>query len=368
MSASPLAPTRPAPTGDHHDAASTPRRGTHAAVEAARRGGAEHGGLLVALGVLFAFLSFSAENFLTTGNLLDILRTAAFTGIIAFGMTLVIVAAEIDISVGSAIGFASALVGVMAVDEGWPLGLAVLFVVVAGTAIGAAAGAIRARFGVPSFIVTLALFSALRGLALLITDAIPVSIESASFSTWGSGDWLGIPIPAILLLVTFVVFWLIANRTTFGRSVYAIGGNPEAAYLSGIPVRRVRVALFAITGCLAAISGVLQTAELGAGNPNIGTGVEFAVISAVIVGGASLYGGRGTMFGTLLGVLFIGVLSNGMVLMGVDPYAQNVAHGLIVLVAVLISALRTGDRAGGRSLLGLRGRPALHPTTDRGAT
>jgi ABC-type multidrug transport system ATPase subunit len=147
-----------------------------------------------------------------------------------------------------------------------------------------APGAMRARFGVPSFIVTLALFSALRGLALLITDAIPVSIENESFANWGSGDWLGIPIPGVLLIVTFVLFWLIANRTTFGRSVYAIGGNAEAAYLSGIPVARVRVILFGMTGCLAAITGVLQTAELGAGNPNIGTGVEFSVISAVIVG------------------------------------------------------------------------------------
>jgi len=358
MSSSPLAGLRPVGPAEAPAPAPNPGPGPNAALAAVRRSGAEHAGLLVALLALFGVLSLSAENFLTTDNLLDILRTVAFTGIIAFGMTLVIVAAEIDISVGSAIGFASALLGVLAVNEGWPLGLAVVVVVVMGTAIGLAAGAIRARFGVPSFIVTLALFSALRGLALLITDAIPVSIDDATFSAWGSGDWLGVPIPGVLLIVTFVLFWLIANRTTFGRSVYAIGGNPEAAYLSGIPVTRVRILLFGITGCLAAVSGVLQTAELGAGNPNIGTGVEFSVISAVIVGGASLYGGRGTMFGTLLGVLFIGVLSNGMVLLGVDPYAQNVALGLIVLVAVLISTVRTGPRAGRgrRTLLGLRGR------------
>jgi sugar transport system permease protein len=334
-----------------------PASGPPSALAALRRSGSEHVGLMLALAVLFAFLSVSADNFLTADNLLDILRTVAFTGIIAFGMTLVVVAAEIDISVGSAIGFASALLGVMAVNHGWPLGIAVLFVVLVGTGVGLVAGAVRARFGVPSFIVTLALFSALRGLALLLTNAIPVGIDSDSFSTWGSGEWLGIPIPGVLLIITFVLFWLIANRTTFGRSVYAIGGNPEAAYLSGIPVNRVRIMLFAITGCLAAISGVLQTSQLGAGNPNIGTGVEFSVISAVIVGGASLYGGRGTMFGTLLGVLFIGVLSNGMVLLGVNPYAQQVAQGLIVLIAVLISTvrLRTGAGARRRTLLGLRG-------------
>jgi sugar transport system permease protein len=209
---------------------------------------------------------------------------------------------------------------------------------VVGTLLGAGAGAIRAYFNIPSFIVTLAMFSALRGGALLITDAMPIPILDEGFQAWGSGSVLGIPVPALLMLATFVVFSVVASRTAFGRSVYAIGGNAEAAHLSGIPVQRIRMVLFALTGGLAALTGLLMTSRLGAGNSNIGYGVEFAVITSVIVGGASLFGGRGSMLGTLLGGLFIAVLNNAMVLLGINSYAQEVANGVVVLLAVLVSA------------------------------
>lgn len=332
------------------------RRGTGSA---ARRipvpnGLADHLGLLSAMAVLFLLLSVTADNFLTTQNLLNISKQVAFTGIIAFGMTLVIVAAEIDISVGSAIGFSSALLGVLVVDSGVPLIVALPLVLAGGTLIGLGAGAVRAWAAIPSFIATLGLFSALRGAALWITDAIPKGIDSPSFAAWGSGSWLGVPRPTIVMLLVFAVFWVVANRTTFGRSVYAVGGNADAARLSGIPVARVRVLLFGITGFLAALSGILQSAQFGSGNPSLGSGVEFDVISAVIVGGASLYGGKGSMVGTLLGVFFIGMLRNGMVLLGVDPYAQGVASGLIVLVAVLISTQGGNLRGAAQSLLTAR--------------
>lgn len=321
-----------------------PARRSDRAWRAVRRSLTEHVGLLGVLIVLFISLSVAAPNFLTQGNLLDIARQLSFTGVIAFGMTLVIIAAEIDISVGSAIAFNSALFGVLAVNHQWPLWLAALAVTVLGTMIGMGAGLIRARLNVPSFIVTLALFSALSGLALLITDAIPIPVSDIGFARWGNGSFIGIPIPALIMLLAFGIFWMLANRTAFGRSVYAIGGNAEAARLSGIPVARVRAFIFALTGFLAAVSGLLQTSQLGAGNPSIGTGVEFAVITAVIVGGANLYGGRGTMVGTLLGVVFIGVLNNGMVLLGINSYAQYVANGFIVLLAVMISAIKPSTR------------------------
>ncbi|GHF17431.1 sugar ABC transporter permease [Amycolatopsis deserti] len=314
------------------------------------RAGGEHLGLLGALVVLVVVLSLAVPSFLSGSNLLDVARQLSFTGIIAFGMTLVIVAAEIDISVGSAIAFSSSLFGFLVVHQHWPIWLAAVTVCVLGALIGAAAGLIRAALNMPSFIVTLALFSALSGLALLITDAVPLPITDPAFATWGNGAVLGVPVPAVIFLVVFLLFWLIAKRTTFGRSVYAIGSNAEAARLSGIPVRAVRTTLFATTGLLAAVSGLLQTSQLGAGNPTIGTGVEFAVITAVIVGGANLYGGRGSMVGTLLGVVFIGVLNNGMVLLGVNSYAQNVANGAIVLLAVLVSAIKPSP--GPRRLLG----------------
>jgi ribose/xylose/arabinose/galactoside ABC-type transport system permease subunit len=293
-------------------------------------------GLLAALITLYVLAALFAPNFATTGNLLDVLRQVAFTGIIACGMTLVIIAGEIDISVGSAIAFSSALFGILAVSFHLPLWEAALGVVAFGVAIGAGAGAVRAYFNIPSFIVTLAMFSALRGAAMLLTDAIPIPILDEGFAVWGSGSVWRVPVPALIMLATFLVFSIIASRTAFGRSVYAIGGNAEAAHLSGIPVKRIRTILFALTGGLAAVSGLLMTSRLGSGNSNIGFGVEFAVITSVIVGGASLAGGKGSMLGTLLGGLFIAVLSNAMVLWGVNSYAQDVANGIVVLLAVLV--------------------------------
>ena len=194
-----------------------------------------------------------APHFASIANLLDILRQTAFTGIIGLGMTLVIIAGEIDVSVGSAVAFASALFGVVAVNLGWPLPVAAVAVLAAATLIGLCAGAVRAIFGVPSFIVTLALFSALKGGALL--DAIPIPILNDSFNWWGTGAFLGVPVPALILFILFVVFSIIANRTSFGRSVYTIGGNAEAAYLSGVPVAAVRTVLFGLTGSWLACRG-----------------------------------------------------------------------------------------------------------------
>ena len=302
-------------------------------------------GLLTALAALAAAAAAFAPNFATTGNILDVLRQVAFTSIIAYGMTLVIVSGEIDVSVGSAIAFTSALFGVLVTAWHLPVWLAATGVVALATAIGGCAGAVRACFNVPSFIVTLAMFSALRGAAMLLTDAIPIPILDEGFEVWGGGSLLGVPIPALIMLLVFALFGVLATRTAFGRSVYAIGGNAEAAHLSGIPVKRIRTVLFAITGGLAAVSGLLMTSRLGSGNSNIGFGVEFAVITAVIVGGASLSGGKGSMVGTLLGGLFIGVLNNAMVLIGINSYAQEVANGVVVLLAVLVRMMLARDAA-----------------------
>ncbi|MEN3280540.1 MAG: sugar transport system permease protein [Solirubrobacteraceae bacterium] len=331
----------------------------------------DHLGLLVALVVLLAFFSYESPDFFSKRNLLEILKDVSFTAVIAYGMTFVIVAGEIDISVGSAVGFGSALLGWLATKHGWSVWSASAIVLVVGTGIGVGAGIIRATVGVPSFIVTLALFSALSGGAFLLTNAIPFSIDDEAFSTIGTGTLAGIPIPAVVMAVAFVVFYAVARRTTFGRSVYAIGGNANAAFLSGIPVRRVRILLFATTGAMAALSSLMQSSQLGAGNPNVGDGLEFSVIAAVIVGGASLAGGSGSMVGTMLGVLFIGVLNNGMVLIGVNSYAQNVAHGLVVLGAVLLTTVRANRarRATGMRLPGMRhDRESRRPPDELKAT
>lgn len=297
-------------------------------------------GLPLVLVALYIVFSITAPNFATLSNQLNILQSAAFVGIIAFGMTLVIISGQIDISVGSAVALSSALLGVLSVNLGIPLYLAVVIVMVEGCVVGLFAGYLVARFGVPSFIVTLALFSALKGMALLITNAYPVSIDNEAFLFWGSGKVVGIPVPALLLLVTFAVFLFISTRTTFGRSTYAVGGNAEAARLSGLPVARIRILGLGITGLLAAIVGILQSSRLASGNPNIGAGLEFDAIAAVIIGGTSLFGGKGSMVGTLLGVLLITVLSNGMVMLGLNPYAQQVVRGVVVVAAVLVGTIQ----------------------------
>jgi sugar transport system permease protein len=296
-------------------------------------------GLLGAVIVVFIIFSLTAPNFFTIGNFLDVLHAVALQGIVAWGMTLLIIGAEIDISVGPVVAFASVLLAILNTQFGVPIPIAVLLVLLEGTAVGLGAGFIRAYFNVPSFIVTLALWTSIRGLAYLMTNGLPIPISSASFQFWGGGSIAGIPVPVIIMLLLFGVFWFIAQRTVFGRSVFAVGGNADAARLSGIPVSRIRVILFGITALLSTLSGILLASWLGSGNPGAATGMEFDVIAAVIVGGTDLFGGRGTMFGTLLGVILIGMLANGLILMGVSPYVQDILRGVIILVAVLINTL-----------------------------
>ncbi|MFF5991821.1 ABC transporter permease [Prauserella flavalba] len=298
-------------------------------------------GLIAAIVVLYVVLGSTAAGFLSLDNQLGMLRDAATVGIAAWGVTLVIIAGEIDISIGPAVAFSSVLVAKGAAEWGLGIPLAVLLTLVAGAAWGALAGWLRARFDVPSFIATLGIWSALGGLGLYLTDALPVVLpESGLMDTLG-GSILGIPTPAIVMVVLFFVFAYIARYTGYGRSVYAVGGNAPAARMAGINLSRVRVLLFATTGLLSAITGVLLAARLGSGNGGAASGLEFDVIAAVVIGGTALAGGRGTMLGTLLGVGFITVISNGLVLLGVNSFLQNVVRGVIIVAAVLVNVIIT---------------------------
>jgi sugar transport system permease protein len=297
-------------------------------------------GLLLALILLFVVLAIVAPNFLSARNMLNVLRQVSFVGIIACGMTVALIGAEVDLSVGSVVALTSSLLGVLSVKLGWPLVPAILFCLVEATLVGVFAGWVRVKWDIPGLIVTIALMLSLRGMAFVLTNAFPIPITNDSFVFLGSGYIAGVPFPAIVFLLTMAVFGFITTRTVYGRSVYAVGGNAEATRLSGIPVNRVRITIFATTGFLAAMSGVLLTARLNSGVAAVGVGWEFDCIAAVIIGGTSLFGGEGSIFGTLLGVLFIGLLGNGMVLLGVNPYLQDVARGVIILGAVLLSALQ----------------------------
>ena len=295
-------------------------------------------GLLFALIILFLLLVQFAPNFMTSRNLFNVMRAIAVNGMIACAMTFVIISGDIDVSVGSAVAFSSSLLGVLAIKQHWPLIAAVAFVLALGIMVHSLFGWIRVKWSIPAFVVTLALYMSYKGLAKVITQAYPITPFPDSFSFWGQGYIANvIPVPAVLMVITIGVFYFLSTRTVFGRSVYSVGGNEEAARLSGIPVGRTRITIFAISGLMAALGGIIISSRIMAGAYNVGEGLEFEVIAAVVIGGTSLAGGSGSMIGTFLGVLFMGLLSNGMTLMGVDPYWQEVARGLILLLAVLIS-------------------------------
>lgn len=303
-------------------------------------------GLLLAVLVLFVILALVAPNFLTSRNLLNVLRAVSFNGIIACAMTLMIIQGDIDVSIGSAVAWASSLLGVLVIQLGWPLAVAVPVVLLQGALIHALAGYIRVRWLVPSFVLTLALFMMLRGAARQITNAFPISPFPAGFEFWGGGAidifGLALPTPVLLMLVTFVVFYIVSTRTVYGRSVYCVGGNENAAHLSGISVTRTRIATFLLVGLLSAFVGILLSSRIQSGSSQIALGLEFEVIAAVIIGGTSLMGGAGSIFGTFLGVIFIGLIGNGMVLTGVSPFMQEIVRGFIILVAVFVSIQQRG--------------------------
>jgi simple sugar transport system permease protein len=295
-------------------------------------------GLLAATILLYIILSSTASGFLNVQNQLGLLRQAAIIGIAATGMTLVIIAGEIDVSVGPSVALASVITANAAVNWGMPTPVAILITMVIATGWGALAGWLRAKFSVPSFIATLGLWSVLRGIGQFWTNALPVPLpkDDPIFAVL-SGSILGVPTPAWVMIVTFLVVGFIARKTAYGRSVFATGGNAVAARLAGINVDRIRILIFATMGFLAAISGVLLAARLGSGNAGAANGLEFDVIAAVVIGGTAMAGGRGSLIGTFLGVLFITLIGNGLILLGVNSFLQDVIRGAIIVAAVLLN-------------------------------
>lgn len=293
--------------------------------------------------VLVTFLIFTAPGFASVANVLNVLRTGSMLGIIAFGMTAVIISGEIDLSVGAGAALAGCIVAWFAGELGGVIGdvpailLGLAIAVVVGFSIGVLTGKARQWFNVPTFITTLGLFTALRGVANLITGGFPLSNFPRGFDFFGGGYLFGIPFPVYVFLLTFVGMHFLMNFTRFGRSVYAVGGNMEAARLSGINVWGVKCLALGLTGALTAVSGTLIASQIGAGTGTTATGLELDVIAAVIIGGTSLFGGKGRIWGTLVGVLFLGCISNGMTLLNVSEYWQLVVRGGIIVGAVLLN-------------------------------
>ncbi|WP_114191477.1 ABC transporter permease [Edaphovirga cremea] len=286
---------------------------------------------------LFVLMIFMNDSFLTSNNLTNVARQVSINAIIAVGMTCAILTGGIDLSVGPVMALSGTVAAGLMI-AGIPVPLALLAGVAIGGVFGAINGACIAWARMPPIIVTLATMGIARGLALIYTGGYPISGLPEWFSFFGRGSIAGIQVPILIMILVYIVAWVILNHMSFGRHVYAIGGNEEAARLSGIRVSRTKLLVYVISGITAAIAGLVLTSRLMSGQPNSGVGFELDAIAAVVLGGAAISGGKGAIIGTLVGAMMLGVLNNGLNLMGVSPYVQNVIKGGIILVAIYISS------------------------------
>jgi len=295
---------------------------------------------LLATVALFVSLWISAPQFATLNNLLSIGQQVSFIGIVATGMTFLLIAGELDLSVGSAYGFTSIFLAWLVINHGWSLGLAIPATLLLGAAIGLFNGTMTTRFRIPSFIVTLGMLGVLRGLALALSHGLPIGVvQSHAFSQASTGIAFGGHVPAQVfwLAGVMIVGAFVLSRSRFGYHVYATGGNRTAATNAGIKAARIKLYAFVLTGTLVGLVGVLAVGWLGSANPLTGDGFELQVIAAAVIGGTSLFGGAGSIFGTFLGAAIIGMLSNGLVLLGVDQYWQQFSTGAIIVGAALLN-------------------------------
>jgi ribose/xylose/arabinose/galactoside ABC-type transport system permease subunit len=307
------------------------------------------GGALIILFLLVVAFAIVTPDFLTVNNLVNILRQYSVLMILAVGQTLVIVSRGIDLSVASNAALSGSVMGVAYAYWAWPEPASLLVGLAAGVAVGAFNGFVITRLGVPDFIATLGTFVAVRGIALLVTNGLPVpdferAVEGrtlpATISTLGVDSVLGMPLIAVVALVCALVGGFILSRTRLGRSAYAIGGNTEAARMSGIKVERSKMWIYVISGLLAAVGGFMLTGRQASANALMGEGLELQSIAAVVIGGTNLFGGEGRMSGTVIGVLIIGVLSNGLSIAGVAEFWQRVVNGLIIVAVVALDQWR----------------------------
>ncbi|MBE5935606.1 MAG: ribose ABC transporter permease [Lachnospiraceae bacterium] len=301
----------------------------------------------IALVLLVIVLGIISPEFRTASNFLNLLRQATFNGLIAFGMTCVILSDGIDLSVGSTFALSAIICAeliMMDVATGW----AILIALFAGTLLGAISGLLVAKGRLQPFIATLITMTAYRGLAMIITDGKPISrlaynIESESgaelFKTLGKGNIelgvVSIPVPAIILVIALLVFWFMLNKTTFGRKIYATGSNAKCANLVGVNVSKTKIIVYSISGFMSALAGLIMISRVDSAQPVLGDGYELDAIAAVALGGTSMSGGRGKISGTFAGVLIIAVLNNGLNILGVSTYYQEVIKAIVILIAVM---------------------------------
>ena len=300
-------------------------------------------GIIIALLAMFIFLTVfptTRSTFLTPKNMFNILRQNASNLFLATGMTMVIILGGIDLSVGSVIALSGVVAAGCVVNFGLPEAVGFIAAIAVGAAVGLFNGFIICKTDIPPFIVTLASMNITKGIALVLTGGAPIRCMTDAFKFPGAGYVGPVPTPVILMFIIFILAALMINKTQLGRHIYAVGGNVQAAKFSGISVQKVKLIVYAYTGVMAGIAGVVIASRLYSGQPTAGDGAEMDAIASVVVGGTSMSGGSGRIGGTLIGVLIIGVLNNGLNLMGVDSNFQYIVKGLVILLAVYVDFLR----------------------------
>ncbi|WP_159473902.1 ABC transporter permease [Dyadobacter sp. 3J3] len=296
-------------------------------------------GIFLAFVIICLTLALSTPKFFTVSNLMNIGTQVSINALLAFGVTFVIITGGIDLSLGSMVAVTGVLAASFAHPDTYPIIVPVFIGLVGGLAIGAFNGLVITKSKVPPFIVTLGTMTIGRGLALILSNGRPISNLSDSFNFIGGGNLFGIPFPIIILILAFFICSAILNKTILGRYMYAVGGNEPAARASGIRVNHVKMWVYTICGLLSAVGGILLTSRITTGQPNAGAGFELDAIAAAIIGGTSTSGGTGTMTGTLIGALLIGVISNSLDLLNVTSYYQQVVMGAIIIGAVVLDSM-----------------------------
>nr|WP_309088899.1 ABC transporter permease [Domibacillus sp.] len=294
--------------------------------------------MLIILVALIGLMTALEPNFINSNNIINIVRQMSVIGIIAIGVTFIIITSGIDLSSGSVVALTSVLVAAVAQEGTYPLIVALLVAVAVGAGTGLFNGFLITKGNIAPFIVTLGMMTAARGLALLYSGGRPIGGLSDALLFLGQGMIAGIPVPVIIFAIIGVISYILLNKTRFGKYVYAIGGNEQAAMIAGVNVTKVKILVYTFNGLLVGIAGLILTARIASGQPTAGNMYELDAIAATVIGGTSLTGGIGTIGGTIIGALIIGVMNNGLDLMNVSSYWQQILKGVIITVAVYIDA------------------------------
>jgi putative xylitol transport system permease protein len=308
-------------------------------------------GIIIVFALLCLILSFASPYFLKEKNIVNVLRQTSINGLLSIGMTFVILTGGIDLSVGSILAFAgvvgasfssSAFAGLGGTVHPAMLSFSVSLLV--GLGLGLVNGILVAKWKIAPFVVTLGMLSMARGLTFIYTDGMPIPNLDKSFLVIGQGEFFSVPVPVIIFALVFLIAWIVLYKTRFGRYIYAVGGNEKSAKISGINTRLIFLAVYGISGLLSALGGLILTARTTAGLPQAGNSYELDAIAAVVIGGTSLNGGQGALVGTFFGALIMGVINNGLDLLGVSSYFQQLIKGAIIVIAVLLDTLQKGNK------------------------